>query len=125
MENIKRDCNVYEDSVILYLEDLRDNYICEEALGKIGQIEISSYGYLIIPEYDDDEREKIKQQKLEAEVNKLFGKKDNNALPESYYAEILSMIENGTLASFGYTIQKMTDEYDDDDAFYKPKSRGH
>mgnify|MGYP003302723949 CR=1 FL=1 len=47
MKTIIKECIIYEDSIIISLEDTRDNYIDKNALGKIGYICISPYGIII------------------------------------------------------------------------------
>ena len=111
MKKLEKTYLVYEDTVMIYLEDLRDNYIYPKALGQIGYIAISKFGVMINqnPDTDELEIEELRKQQL---TKAFFKDKEYDILSREYYDEILTMIEAGTLESLGYT--RLSEELDEE-----------
>ena len=104
MENIEKTYLIDEDkTVIIKLEDTRDAYIHNDALGIIGKIYISTNGVMIQSETSYDELEQNREDALLAAFKEIFGKAEYNPLSGEYYTKITEMIANGKLASLGYT----------------------
>ena len=114
MKNLEKTYLVYGDTVMIYLEDLRDNYIYPKALGQIGYIAISKFGVMINqnPDTDELEIEKLRKQQLTKAFKEIFKDKKYDILSREYYDEILTMIEAGTLESLGYT--RLSEELDEE-----------
>ena len=121
MKTIIKECRVYEDSIILSLEDPRDNYVHKNALGKIGDICISPYGVIINFSMDicEEKIEKLREKKLLEAFKEIFGNIEYNPLSDKYYEQIKEMISNGKLTSLGYTISELDSEYEEKDTINK------
>lgn len=113
MKTIIKECRIYEDSIIISLEDTRDNYVSKNALGKIGDICISPYGVMINPNLDicEERIEKLREKKLMEAFNEIFKDIEYNPISDKYYLQIKTMISNQELTSLGYTVYKIDDEY--------------
>ena len=121
MKNIIKECITYEDSVVISLEDPRDNYIIKNALGKIGDICISPYGIIINPNMDscDKNIERKREQKLIEIFKEIFGNIEYDPISDKYYHQITKMITNKELTSLGYTIYEFDNELDEIDTINK------
>lgn len=116
MKKIIREYEIYEDTITLCLEDPRDNYVFKDSLGKIGTINISSFGVFITENIDEDPKiEQSRKELLEEEFKSIFKETEYNPISEKYYQKILLMIKNGELSKLGYFIKDISDEYLDDD----------
>ncbi|MBQ2873313.1 MAG: hypothetical protein IJE89_04880 [Bacilli bacterium] len=125
MEPIIKEYEIYEDSVMLYLTDTRDNYVDKNSLGEIGFIGISPYGALIAENFSIEETlERKRENKLQEEFIKIF-KEECNPLSEKYYPKILSMIENGELSSLGYNLRKTPNIEEEKDKLPRKSRRNH
>ena len=104
MENIEKTYLVDKDEclVIITLEDIRDSYIFEDALGIIGKIYISKNGVMLYPETLYDELNQRRENALLKAFKEIFGKEEYNPLSGEYYNKITEMIRNGKLVSLGY-----------------------
>ena len=89
MKIIKKTCIVTEDTIIIKLEDLRDNYVYKNSLGQIGEIYISREGILTYPNYDPDSKiQLLRNKKLTEAFIELFEATDYNPLSREYYDKI-------------------------------------
>lgn len=104
-----------EDYVSIYLEDTRDNYVLEDALGKIGSIAIEKEATIILPDTSSvEEIDKKEEILLHALVEILGFTKINFASLENY--EIVKRkIADGTLQELGYTLEAKNQELEEYD----------
>jgi hypothetical protein len=123
MKAIIKECIIYDDSIVISLEDTRDNYIDKNALGKIGEICISPYGIIINPNMDvcDKDIERKREQQLMKEFKELFGNIEYDPISDKYYQQIKEMISNKELTSLGYTIYNFDNDYDQKETINKKR----
>lgn len=106
---INKKCIINEDEIIIKLEDLRDEYIYEFALGEIGTIYITKDCLFINPKFDPNLKiQELRNKKLYESFYEIFQEKHYESLSNKYYNKIISMINNKTLEQLGYSI--MTEE---------------
>ena len=110
------------ETVILHFEDIRDNYIEEEVLGRIGTINISRGFFQIVPEDDFEYLEK-KEDIIDEAIEELFGTTNIEENSNKYYEKIKEMITDGTLETFGYVAVKKEHELDDLGETYTKKRK--
>lgn len=127
MKTIIKECRIYEDSIIISLEDTRDNYVSKNALGKIGDICISPYGVMINPNLDicEERIEKLREKKLMETFNEIFKDIDYNPISDKYYIQIKNMISTQELAPLGYTIYEIDSEYEEQSSYQINKPKKH
>lgn len=100
-----------QDLIIISLEDIRDNNIENNALGKIGDICIAK-GYLqATPSNDELENKKEKQKILDEAITEIFGTSDINLITSIAYETIKGMIYDGTIETLGYEQRAKKEEY--------------
>lgn len=112
--------NTYPGIIDIYIEDTRDNYIDQFALGQIGSITISVDFFQTNVTYDNED---IKEKILSEVLKELFGETKIEGVKEDYskyYNKIKNMIEQGTMSHLGYKEDNI-----DLEQSYEPISRKH
>lgn len=102
-----------QELVMLRLEDVRDNYVEENALGKIGYISIGK-GYLsFVAEYDEESKISEKETALMEAYKEIFGRREIDSTSNIHYVTIKGMIADGTLETLGYEQEKALEQDED------------
>ena len=120
--SIKKTYEEEYETVILHFEDIRDDYIEEKVLGRIGTINISRGFFQIVPEDDFEHLEK-KEDIIDEAIEELFGTTNIEENSNKYYEKIKEMITDGTLETFGYVAVKKEYELDDLGETYTKKRK--
>lgn len=119
MKYIKKECLIEGSDITLRLEDTRDSYVHENALGEIGKIYISREGIMMSANYDANKKlDFLRYKKLTEAFSEIFEATDYNPLSRKYYDKILIMIEDGTLEFLGYEIKRITEDLEETDDFF-------
>lgn len=108
---IDKKCIIGEDEIIIKLEDLRDEYIYESALGEIGTICITKDSLFINTKFDPNYQiQESKNKLLYKAFYEIFKEKEYDSLSNKYYVKIMYLIKNKILEELGYII-KTEEEY--------------
>lgn len=126
MKTIEKKCIITEDLIEIRLEDIRDNYIYQNALGDIGSIYISNEGIQIFPHFDPNSKiYSLRNKELLQIFKEIFDTTEYNPLSNEYFHKINQMIENKTLEKLGYIIEKteLIDEFEEIDILTYHKNK--